>query len=304
MKGLLCFFILIFPLSIFANEENRLGTIRGNIITADGQAAPNVTIRIKSTDQETITDDQGNFEFRKIKPGTYTLRISLIGYFDSAIAVEVKQNDTLYLKVQLRETYNELKNVIVEASVRPDYVETKTSESLRLSLPLIEVPQNITVVTRQLLADQGLLSMTEGIRNVSGVEKNYAGVNDYSLMIRGTDAAFNVFRNGVGGYYAWNLQEDIAMLQKTEFVKGPAGFMISIAEPGGIVNTVTKQPVKERIVKVNAAFGSFNMMRLTADLGGSFSKLRSSLTALMRVYINRIGPFNSAKPRSISYVVL
>ena len=69
--------------------------------------------------------------------------------------------------------------------------------------------------------------MTEAIRNVSGVTKYYGALNDYSLIIRGTDATYSVFRNGVGGYW-WNQQEDVAMLEKIEFVKGPAGFMVSI----------------------------------------------------------------------------
>ena len=91
------------------------------------------------------------------------------------------------------------------------------------------------------------------------------------LIIRGTDATYNVFRNGVGGYW-WNQQEDAAMLEKIEFIKGPAGFMVSIAEPGGIVNNVTKQPTKERIANIDAGFGSYNMMRITADFGGSLNK--------------------------------
>src|SRR5206468_3864384 len=63
-----------------------------------------------------------------------------------------------------------------------------------------------------------------------------------------------------------------AMLEKIEFIKGPAGFMMAEAQPGGIVNTVTKQPVKEHITNINVAFGSYNMKRITADFGGSFSK--------------------------------
>ena len=175
------------------------------------------------------------------------------------------------LNIQLHQTDAELKEVIVRANTKAKYVETKPSESLRLNVPLNEIPQNIAVVTHQTLADQGLVSMTEAIRNVSGVEKTYGGLNDYSLIIRGSDATWNVFRNGVGGYW-WDQQEDVAMLEKIEFIKGPAGFMMSAAEPGGIVNTVTKQPVKDRIANINAAFGSYNMIRLTADLGGSFSK--------------------------------
>ena len=105
---------------------------------------------------------------------------------------------------------------------------------------------------------------------MSGVEKVFGDFSDYSLNIRGIDTG-NVFRNGVGGYL-WNQQEDIAMLEKIEFIKGPAGFMISLAYPGGVVNNVTKQPVRENIANINAAFGSFNLMRLAADFGGSFSK--------------------------------
>ena len=90
--------------------------------------------------------------------------------------------------------------------------------------------------------------------------------------MRGTEISnWNLFRNGIGGYW-WNQQEDAAMLEKIEFVKGPAGFTGNGGEPGGVLNTVTKQPVIERIANVTAGFGSYNMVRLTADLGGSISK--------------------------------
>jgi len=271
MKLLLHVILILFPYFVFGNNENNdYGSIRGSISTSDDHPAAFVSVIIKNTGKGTITDDSGNFELKKIKPGNYILHFSLSGYIDSSIAVAVKENETTFLKIQLQRTYAELKKVIVEARI-PKYVETKTSESLRLNLPLIEVPQNITVVPHQLLADQGLVSMTEAIRNVSGVTKYYGKLNDYSLIIRGFDATFSIQRNGVGGLW-WNQQEDVAMLDKIEFIKGPAGFMNSMAEPGGIVNNVTKQPTRERIVSVNAGFGSYNLIRLTTDLGGTFTK--------------------------------
>lgn len=90
--------------------------------------------------------------------------------------------------------------------------------------------------------------------------------------MRGTELSFySLFRNGIGGYF-WNQQEDVAMLEKIEFVKGPAGFMSSNGEPSGVINNVTKQPVKERIATVDVGFGSFNLIRLAADFGGVLSK--------------------------------
>jgi iron complex outermembrane receptor protein len=277
MKAFLIIFFLIFPFFVFAQDDKKnLGAVSGMISTADGQAVPYVSVLIKNTKQGTITDEKGNFEIKKIKPGTYIFSISLSGYTDSTINVEVKQNETSFLKIQLRGTYAELRTVIVAASLHSNYAETKISESLRLNLPLNEIPQNITVTSKQLIFDQGLLSISEAIRTASGVVKTYGGLNDYTLIIRGTDANWNVFRNGVGGYW-WNQQEDASMLEKIEFIKGPAGFIVSIAEPGGIVNNITKQPVIERIANIHEGYGSYNMMRITADFGGPLNK-KANLT--------------------------
>ena len=273
MKALLIFLVSVIPFSVFANkhETDSSGTISGKVITVDGQAASYVTILIKNTSKGTITDREGNFEFRKIKPGNYLLTTSLLGYSSTETFIEVKQNEPTHVKIQLQVTYATLLEVIVKSNARSKYVETTVSEGLKVNLPLAEIPQNIIVTTHALLADQGLLSMTEAIRNVSGIQKDQGGLNDYSLNIRGTDATFNVSRNGLSGYW-WNQQEDADMIEKIEFIKGPASFMMSNAEPGGFVNVVTKQPTNERIANINAAFGNYNMLRFTTDLGGVIDK--------------------------------
>lgn len=273
MKALLNLLIFVIPFSVFASEHetDSSGAINGKVITVDGQAAAYVTVLLTNTSKETITDQEGKFELRKIKPGNYLLATSLLGYSSTETLIEVKPNETTHVKIQLQVTYAELLEVIVKSNARSKYIETITSEGLKVNLPLAEIPQNIIVTTHPLLADQGLLSITEAIRNVSGIQKDQGGLNEYSLNIRGTDATFNVSRNGLSGYW-WNQQEDAAMIEKIEFIKGPAAFMISNAEPGGFVNVVTKQPTKERIANINAAFGSYNMLRFTTDMGGVVDK--------------------------------
>ena len=76
MKAQLFFFFLIFPFFVFAQDnKSGFGTIGGTILTADGQGTPYVSVWIKNTGKGTITDDKGNFEIKKIKPGTYILGI-------------------------------------------------------------------------------------------------------------------------------------------------------------------------------------------------------------------------------------
>lgn len=273
MKIVLNICLLVFPIFVFAtrNETDSLGSISGTVFTADGQPAAYVTVVIKNSTFGTTTDENGNFKIKKINPGQYSLHISLLGHTNQEIEVMVKQNEAVNIKIQMKETYAELKNITLEATKQSKYVETKISEGLRLNLPLVEIPQNIKVTSNQLLSDQGILSMTEALRTVSGVQKNYGGLNDYQLIIRGTIGQFNVLRNGVAGFW-WNQQEDAEMLEKIEFIKGPAGFMMSMNEPGGIINNVTKQPVKEKAASINAGFGSYNLFRFATDLGGAFSK--------------------------------
>ena len=162
MKTVLNIFLLIFPFSVFANgnETDSLGAISGTVLTTDGQPAAYVTVLIKNTTKGTITDADGKFDFKKVKTGHYILSVSLSGYSSTEINVEVKQNETAYLKIQLQVTYAELKEVTVKANTGSKYVETKTSEGLRVNLLLNEIPQNIAVVTQLLIADQGLLSMS------------------------------------------------------------------------------------------------------------------------------------------------
>lgn len=269
MKLLFLFLPLLLTTHSFA-QKNEYGSIKGVISTSDGKPAGSVTVVIKNAKNGTLTNDDGSFELRKIRPGNYVIVLSFVGFESKEIGVDIKAGEERVVNAQLEHNYAELQNIILEASKQSKYVETKTSEGLRLNLPLNEIPQNIQVTSQQLLSDQGLVSMTEALRTVSGIQKYYGGLNDYQLIIRGTVGAFNVLRNGVGGFW-FNQQEDADMLEKIEFIKGPAGFMISMMEPGGTVNNVTKQPVKEKLATIRAGFGSYNLFRLTTDLGGSFS---------------------------------
>ena len=117
MKAAL-YFLIILPVSIFANgNDDDFGVIKGMVSTSDGHPAAYVTLLLKNTGQGGTTDEKGNFEIKKIKPGQYILHVSLLGYSDTNLAVEVKPDETVFLNIQLQGTYAELKKVIVEGSV-------------------------------------------------------------------------------------------------------------------------------------------------------------------------------------------
>jgi iron complex outermembrane receptor protein len=244
------------------------GTISGRLTTTGGQPAAYVNVALQGTRYGTTTDESGRFVL-KAPAGAHTLIASAVGFVTQEKPVQVTANQTVTVDFILTENNTQLTEVIVTGS-KTDYVVVKPSESLRLNAPLIEVPQNISVVTQQTIRDFGIVGTAEMARLTSGVVRRYGGANDFAFTIRGTDATNNVFRNGVGGYW-WNQQSDAFMIERVEFVKGPAGFMIGNSEPGGLLNEVTKQADGRRIREAELGYGSWNLMRGGVDIGDRFS---------------------------------
>ncbi len=262
------FVFLVLSSSVVVAQSAR---ISGTVITSDNDPAPYVSILIKGKKQTAVTNKDGKFSIEGLTAGKYEVSASLVGFESAIREIEIAGNETVTVDFQLKVSRQELKEVIVNAN-RKSYISERPSTSLRINADLIEVPQNITVATRQSLVDMGLVSKTEIYRLSSGITKSYGSAMDMTVQIRGTNATYSTYRNGIGGPVWWNAQEDAAMVERLEFVKGPAGFMMSNSEPGGLINTVTKQPTHQRIAEVGFGVGSWNLMRTNIDFGGELEK--------------------------------
>lgn len=287
MQKILALVYFLFAFCSIASAQS--SKITGTVITSDNIPAQYVSLVIKGGKQAAVSDAKGNFVFEKLASGKYEILASLVGFDAETKEVELSDNQTVTVNFQLKVSGKELKEVIVNAN-RKSYISERPSTSLRINADLIEVPQNITVATRQSLVDMGLISKTEIFRLSSGITKSYGSAMDMTVQIRGTNATFSTYRNGIGGPVWWNAQEDAAMVERLEFVKGPSGFMLSNAEPGGLINTVTKQPTHQRIAEFGFGIGSWNMMRTNIDLGGEVSK-NGKLTYRLNTGVQRNNEF-------------
>jgi iron complex outermembrane receptor protein len=266
------FFSLIFYLLLSLPLMAQTGAITGTVTTADGQAAVAVHVQLPDIKKGTSTDKHGYFMLQDIPSGTHTLLFTPIGMQPQQLVVSVKAGETLQLApVPLAETLSELEQVVITGTPTNQYTTNVPSRALRLQGPLVEAPQNIQVIPRQVLQDQQSLDMLESVsRNVSGVQMiehwgNFARINMRGFKIP-------AFRNGMNVDLPWGpLTEDISMIDRIEFVKGPAGFMLSSGEPGGLYNVVTKKPDADAEQEVTVTAGSFNTLRSTLDLGGRLS---------------------------------
>lgn len=273
MKQFFCLVLLVGILPFMTLAQQVTGTIRGTITTADNKAAEYVTIQIKSAKKTTISDEEGGFILRNLPAGMYELDISLTGYNTLAKQVQVEAGKTTETSFQLQLSDKELQEVVVKTGVR-SYKINKVSPSLRLQTPILEAPQNIQVVSGKALADQQIISMSDGVlRNVSGaVRVEHWGDLYTNVSSRGSQV--QAFRNGfnVVNSYWGPLTEDMSFVDHIEFVKGPAGFMLANGDPSGLYNVVTKKPTGQTKGELNLTMGSFDLYRAALDLDGKLSK--------------------------------
>ncbi|HLP14298.1 MAG TPA: TonB-dependent receptor [Flavobacteriales bacterium] len=262
--------ILLFFITVKLQAQT--GKITGTVKTSDGQPAEFVSVGLKGMNKGTSANNKGEYTIVNVEPGTYTLKASFIGLETIEQQVEVKANETtLVPEIILKESAQTLKEVVVSAN---KYNKSNPSSSLRLNAPLLEVAQNIQVVTGDALKDQQVISMSDGlIRNVSGVVRTEHWGDLYTnISTRGSQ--IQAFRNGfnVVNSYWGPLTEDMSFVESIEFIKGPAGFMLSSGDPSGLYNVVTKKPTGHTRGEASLTFGSFNLYRTTVDFDGKLSK--------------------------------
>ena len=238
-KKILLTIAILFSLISMAQQSNT-GTIKGQIKTNDGLPAEGVSISIQNLNRTTIANNDGYFELKNIAKGTQTLIITLIGYTDLKETVVVKANETSDVNIKLSLSNTALNQVVI-VSNKSAFKTNRVSSTLRLQSKIIEIPQNIQVITGKLINDQQIFDMLEGVtRNVSGATRVEHWDNYANIYMRGSRVA--PFRNGMNVSTTWGpLTEDMSMVERIEFVKGPAGFMLSNGNSSGLYNIVTKK---------------------------------------------------------------
>lgn len=177
-----------------------------------------------------------------------------------------QQTDTVHRVNKLREV-----NVTKQRVTR--IKEDTISNTLKLQQPLLKIPQNIIRISSALLQEQGGLELKNAARNASGVYFGYNSTpfdNSAVVQIRGFSAYTTL--NGMSRRFSYGASiDDEALIESVEFVKGPAGFLNSVGEPGGSVNILTKTPGHQLFNIVQSA-GSFNFYRIAADIGSEVQK--------------------------------
>ncbi|MEI2270729.1 TonB-dependent receptor [Sphingobacterium sp. ML3W] len=274
MNKTLSFLAIPMISSIFsvAQAQSKL-KIDGILVNEKSEPISGATIKLSNTGVTTSTDSEGHFTFYKLAPNTYTVEIKAFGYSKHTMTVVLNGEDSHLGQIKLSNQSESIDEVAVYGKYYQNYKFDSISGSLRLKTPILELPQNIQVISSDLMADQQVFDIVDGItRNISGATRQGHWDNQYA-NIRMRGSKIPAFRNGMNIEASWGpTAEDASMIERIEFVKGPAGFMLASGEPGGFYNVVTKKPTGHTKGSVTLNTGSFDLYRGAVDLDGRITK--------------------------------
>lgn len=140
-----------------------------------------------------------------------------------------------------------------------------TSVATKTNTPLIDIPQSVSVLTKEFIQDQGFQTLTDVTRYVPGVAIHQGEGNRDELVIRGVDSSANFYVNGFRDDVQYF--RDLYNAQSVEVLKGPSALTFGRGAGGGLVNRTLKEADGTRIYQATAQTGSYNDRRVSLDAG-------------------------------------
>ncbi len=230
---LACLLLLMPQLSAAPGE---LGKIEGRAINHHtGSPIANANILIRGTFIGAATDQQGRFVIEKIKPGTYLVVCSAIGFRKQELTVTISPGEKNTIEFRLEETAVQLRDIVVTAS--------------KFSQAIEDVPVTINVVKPEDIAIRNSVSLDQALQYVPGVQTagNNISIRGSTGFSAGLGTRTLILLDGVPFLSGDEGSADftavpVAEIEQVEVMKGAGSALYGSSAMGGVINIITKKP--------------------------------------------------------------
>ncbi len=150
-------------------------------------------------------------------------------------------------------------------------IKADVSASPKFTQPLVDTPQTISVIKKDVLQQQGATSLSEALRNTPGItmqmgENGNSQTGD-AIFMRGFDTSASIFVDGVRD--VGSVSRDTFNVEQVEVVKGPSGSDNGRGASSGYVNLISKSPQRRNFGSASLSAGTDQRQRATLDLNRS-----------------------------------
>ena len=129
-----------------------------------------------------------------------------------------------------------------------------------------EIPQAITTVTGALMEQQHVGSLKEALRNVSGLSFNAAegGRAGDNINLRGFYTFGDLYLDGIRDTAQYN--RETFNLEQVDVLRGAGAMLFGRGQAGGVINQVSKTPLRLEQYKFTGSKGTQGFQEVTADI--------------------------------------
>lgn len=234
-------------------------TITGTVVDIMGGIISGASVTLHSAlgARSTISDANGSFTFENVPDGRVSLTVTVDLFAPATI-------DVADLSRHVRVVMDPL-GVTEAVRVQGDVIERRTSTATKTSTPIRDVPQAISTVDRDLIADQTMRSMADVVNYVPGVGMAQGEGHRDAPIFRGNTSTSDFYVDGLRDDTQY--LRDLYNVERVEVLKGPNGMMFGRGGVGGVINRVTRQADGSAPRELSLQAGSWNQRRLTGDIG-------------------------------------
>lgn len=176
-----------------------------------------------------------------------------------------------------------LNTVRVEAEAINSYKAEKVS-SPKFTQPLVDTPQTIVVVKKELFQQQSATTLSEALRNTPGItmlmgENGNTSTGD-SIFMRGFDTQGSIYVDGIRDL--GSISRDTFNTEQVEIAKGPAGVDNGRGAASGYVNLSSKLANQEDATTGTVTGGTADYKRATIDINRSLGETSAVRVNLLK----------------------
>lgn len=253
---------LLLCLFLSANDVHAQGTLSGTVSDArTGELLIGTNILLQGDDARSRginSDLNGNFAFTNLPAGTYTARISYVGYMDQRIEdIVVTNGQVTTINIALEPGVS-LNPVVVSAS--------KAAEKVT------EAPSSIQVITPRDIQNLSGASPAEYVKGLTAVDIAQQGVVSQTVVTRGFNNIFSgsllvLTDNRIA--HVPSLRANILHfipatnddIESIELVLGPGAALYGPNTNSGVMHMITKSPLTSPGTTVSVSGGEQSFMK-------------------------------------------
>ena len=253
------------------------------IVKGTEEGIPFATVMILGTNRGAVSNEEGQFEFRKLAAGKYTLRVQVMGYKTQEKTITVSAEATSVVHFQMEEVSFTTDEVVVSAN---------RNEVSRKAAPVV-----VNVMSAKLFETVNSTDLAKSLNFQSGlrVENNCQNCGFPQVRINGLEGPYSQILinsrpiiSALSGVYGLE-QIPVNMIERVEVVRGGGSALFGANAVGGTINIITKDPINNSF-QVASTMSNMNGKSWEQYMGGNVSlvaKDNSYGIALYETYRNR-----------------